>query len=83
MSIEQTTGRFGFHLTGGKREPVSTDPVVQIYVKSSALGRAADLPISPNFVTAVEIGRFIDEAILALQEIRIEAQRALAAANPA
>ena len=82
MDIEQTKGRFGFHLAAGMHEAVSTDRVVQIYVKSSALSRAADLPISPHLMTAVEIDRFIDDAISALQEIRIEAQRALAAANP-
>jgi hypothetical protein len=82
MRVEETKGRFGFHLTGGKDEPRPTDINIQIYVMSSACSRAADLAISPHLMTAAEIDRFIDDAIAALQEIRAEAKRAPAQANP-
>lgn len=54
MLVEQTTGRFGFHLTGGNGEPSPKDAMVQFYVKSSALSRVADLAISPHLT---KIGR--------------------------
>ena len=82
MQIEETKGRFGFHLKGGRDESYPTVPVVQIYVKSSALSRSADLAISAHLMTGAEIDRFIDEAISALQVICIDAKSALAAANP-
>lgn len=81
MENEETIGQFGFHIVGGKDEPHPTDPNVQIYVRSSALSRSADLAISPHLMTATEIDRFIDEAVAALQEIRIDAKNALATAN--
>jgi hypothetical protein len=51
-------------------------------VKSSTLSRAADLPISPHLMTAVEIDRFVDNAILALEAVRNDAKSALAMAQP-
>jgi hypothetical protein len=81
MTVEMTKGRFGFHLAGGKNEPHSASPFVQIYVKSSALSRCADLAISPHLMNAGEIDHFISEAISALEELRAEAKKALAAAN--
>ena len=83
MQIEQTKGRFGFHLMGGSDEPHPSDPVVQIYVKSSTLSRSADLAISVRLTTATEIDQFIDDAIAALQAIGRDAKCALAAANSA
>ncbi|WP_072390875.1 hypothetical protein [Hyphomicrobium sp. CS1GBMeth3] len=77
MRIEETEGRFGFHLTGGKGECPAACANVQIFVKSSALSRAADLAISPHLMTAGEIDRFVDEAIASLQVIRMDAKNAL------
>ena len=82
MRVEETKGRFGFHLTDGKDEHRPTNVNVQIYVMSSAVSRAADLAISPHLMTAAEIDRFIDDAITALQVIRADAKRALAQASP-
>ena len=81
MQIEQTKGRFGFHLMGGSDESHPTDPFIQIYVKSSSLSRSADLAISVRMTKATEIDRFIDDAIAALQAIRSDAKGTLAAAN--
>jgi hypothetical protein len=81
MTLEMTKGRFGFHLAGGKHEPHSASPFVQIYVKSSALSRCPDLAISPHLMSAGEIDHFIREAINALEELGVEAKKALAAAN--
>jgi hypothetical protein len=81
MTFEETKGRFGFHLNGGIGGPQAKDAFVQFYVKSSALSRHADLAISPRLTTVAEIDRFIDEAIAALQAIRIDAKSGLGAAN--
>ena len=83
MQIEETRGRFGFHLSGDKDPSHLTDPVVQFYVKSSALSRVADLAISPHLTRASEIDRFIDDAISALEAVRNDAKCALAAMTPA
>lgn len=82
MKIEETKGRFGFHFVGGKKEAQLINANVQFYVKSSALSRSADLAISPHLMTAAEIDRFVDDAIAALQAIRLDAKSALATVNP-
>ena len=82
MQIEETKGRFGFHFSAGTDDWHPTGAFVQIYVKSSTLSRAADLPISPHLMTAVEIDRFVDNAILALEAVRNDAKSALAMAQP-
>jgi TPP-dependent pyruvate/acetoin dehydrogenase alpha subunit len=76
--IQETKGRFGFHLIGDedKRYPLHLN--VQFYVKSSALSRSADLAISPHLATDTDIDQFVDDAIAALQAIRVDAKRALA-----
>ena len=68
-------GEFGFHRGGGEHQ---TGPAayVQIYVKSSALSRA----ISAHLMTEAEIDEFMDDALAELEEIRIDAKKALAAA---
>jgi hypothetical protein len=81
MLIEETRGRFGFHLTSDKDQPHPTGPFLQIYVKSSAMSRVADSAISPHLTTASEIDRFIDEAMSALEVVRIDSKSALAAAT--
>jgi hypothetical protein len=81
MHLEATTGRFGFHLAGGKDEAHPTLAFVQMYVKSSALSRVADLAISTHLMTAGEIDQFIREAVAALETLGVEAKKALAAAN--
>jgi hypothetical protein len=81
MHLEATTGRFGFHLAGGKDEVHPTSAFVQMYVKSSALSRVADLAISTHLMTAGEIDQFIREAVAALEALGVEAKKALAAAN--
>jgi len=82
MRIEETKGTFGFHLTGGKDDPQAAYANVQIFVRSSALSRSADLAISPHLMTEGEIDRFVDDAIASLQAIRVDAKSALARANP-
>jgi len=82
MQIEETKGRFGFHFSAGDDDARPTGAFVQIYVKSSALSRVADLPISPHLMTADEIDRFVDNAILALETIRNDAKGALAMGPP-
>lgn len=77
MQIEETIGRFGFHLADGKDEPHPAYPVVQFYVKSSCLSRAADLAISERLATESDIDGFVDEAISALETIRADAKAAL------
>jgi hypothetical protein len=76
--IQETKGRFGFQLMGDadKRYPLHLN--VQFYVKSSGLSRTADLAISPHLATDTDIDRFVDDAIAALQAIRVDAKRALA-----
>ena len=74
-----TKGRFGFHRCSGVHE-TGTAAYVQIYVKSSALSRAPDLAISVHLMTAAEIDEFMDDALAELEEIRIDAKKALAAA---
>ena len=81
MHVETTTGRFGFHLVDGKDEPYPPVAFVQMYVKSSALSRSADLAISPHLMTAGEIEKFIREAVAALESLGVQAKKALAAAN--
>ena len=53
---------------------------MQIYVKSSALSRDADLAISVHLMTEAEIDEFMDGALAELEEIRIDAKKALVAA---
>jgi hypothetical protein len=80
MMIQETNGRFGFHLVDGKE--LGHLPVnVRFYVKSSALSRSADLAISPHLTTEADIDQFVDVAIASLQAIRGDAKRALATAN--
>jgi hypothetical protein len=78
---EMTKGRFGFHRGGGQRAPIPTAAYVQIYVKSSALSRAPDLAISAHLMTEAEIDEFVDDALAEFEEIRIDAKKALAAAD--
>ena len=73
-------GKFDFRRAGGEHEP-GTAPYVQIYVKSSALSRAPDLAISAHLMTEAEIDEFMDDALAELEEIRIDAKKALAAAT--
>jgi hypothetical protein len=75
-----TKGKFGFLRGGGEQEPSTAAAYVQIYVKSSALSRAPDLAISVHLMTEVEIDEFMDDALAELEEIRINAKKALAAA---
>lgn len=77
MRYEETKGTFGFHFTGGPGEPPAALANVQIFVRSSALSRKADLAISPHLTTAEEIDRFVDEAIASLQVTRVDAKNAL------
>jgi hypothetical protein len=72
-------GEFGFHRGGGGHE-AGAAAYVQIYVKSSALSRAPDLAISAHLMTEAEIDEFMDDALAELEEIRIDAKKALAAA---
>ena len=76
-----TKGKFGFHQCGGEHE-TGAAAYVQIYVKSSALSRAPDLAISSHLMTETEIDEFMDDALAELEEIRIDAKKALAAAAP-
>ena len=76
-----TKGKFGFHRGGGKHEPGPAATYVQIFVKSSALSRSPDLAISAHLTTEAEIDEFMDDAIAELEEIRITAKKALAAAD--
>ncbi len=75
-----TKGKFGFHRGGGKHEPGPAAAYVQIFVKSSALSLAPDLAISAHLLTEAEIDEFVDDALAELEEIRIDAKKALAAA---
>jgi len=52
----------------------------RIYVKSSALSRTPDLAISAHLMTEAEIDDFVNDAITELEEIRLDAKKALAAA---
>ena len=74
-----TKGKFGFHQCGGETETAAA--YVQIYVKSSALSRAPDLAISVHLMTEAEVDEFMDDALAELEEIRIDAKKALAAAS--
>ena len=82
MQIAETKGQFGFHFSAGDDECRPTVAFVQIYVKSSALSRAADLAVSPNLMTAAEIDSFVDAAISALEAVRNDAKSAMAMALP-
>lgn len=75
--IEETIGRFGFHCVGDNEQPRPAGANVRLYVKSSALSRAADLAISPRLTCEEDIDRFVDEAIAALEAIRVDAKDAL------
>ena len=75
-----TKGKFDFHRAGGKHEPGPAAAYVQIYVKSSVLSWAPDLAISAHLTTEAEIDEFVDDALAELEEIRIDAKKALAAA---
>jgi hypothetical protein len=81
MHLEMTKGTFGFHLAGGKGDPYAAHANVQIFVRSSALSRAADLAISPHMMSEAEIDRFVDDAIASLETIRGDAKRAIASAD--
>lgn len=81
MHIEMTKGTFGFHLAGGKDDPHAAHANIQIFVRSSALSRAADLAISPHLMSETEIDRFLDDAIASLQTIRADAKRAIVTAT--
>lgn len=83
MQIEETKGRFGFHLTGGGRELHRDETFVQFYVKSSCLSRVADLAVSPHLLTEAEIDAFVNDAVLALQGLRADAKAALRGKAPA
>jgi len=74
-----TKGKFGFHRCGGEHE-TGTAAYVQIYVKSSALSRAPDLAISVHLMTETAIDEFMDDALAELEEIRLDAKKALTAA---
>jgi hypothetical protein len=73
---EMTKEKFGFHRGGGKHEPSPAAAYVQIYVKSSTLSA-----ISVHLMTEAEIDEFVDDALAELEEIRIDAKKALAAAD--
>ena len=73
-----TKGKFGFHRSVGEHE-TGTAAYVQIYVKSSALSRAPDIAISVH-LTEAEIDEFMDDALSELEDIRIDAKKALTAA---
>ena len=64
----------------GKHEP-GPAAYVQIYVKSSGLSRAPDLAISVHLMTEAEVEEFMDDALAELEEIRLDAKKALAAAS--
>jgi hypothetical protein len=53
--------------------------LLQIFVKSSALSRMPDLAISAHLMTEAEIDDFMNDAITELEEIRLDAKKALAA----
>jgi len=74
-----TKEKFGFH-RGGSEHESGPAAYVQIYVKSSALSRAPDLAISTHLMTDAEIDEFMDDTLAELEEIRIDAKKALAAA---
>jgi hypothetical protein len=76
-----TKEKFGFHLGGGKHETGPAAAYVQIYVKSSALSRTPDLAISAHLTTESEIDEFMDDALAELEEIRIDAKKALGTAD--
>ena len=50
-------------------------------MKSSSLSRAPDIAISAHLTTEAEIDEFVDDALAELEEIRIDAKKALAAAS--
>jgi hypothetical protein len=79
--VGRTKEKFGFHSGGGKHEPGPAAAYVQICVKSSALSRAPDLAISAHLTTEAEIDEFMDDALAELEEIRIDAKKALIAAD--
>ena len=76
-----TKGKFDFQLAGGEYEPGPAVAYVQIYVKSSPLSRAPYLAVSAHLMTKAEIDEFMDDALAELEEIRIDAKTALAAAT--
>ena len=76
--IQETKGRFGFHLSGDEDKHYPLHLNIQFCVKSSALSRTADLAISPHLATETDIDQFVDDAIASLQAIRADAKRALA-----
>ena len=75
-----TKVKFGFHRGGGKYGLGPAAAYVQIYVKASALSREPDLAISAHLMTEAEIDDFTNDAITELEEIRLDAKKALAAA---
>ena len=75
-----TKGKFGFHQGSGRHEPGPAAAYVQIYVKSSALSWTPDLVISEHLMTEAEIDDFVNDEITELEEIRLDAKKALAVA---
>jgi hypothetical protein len=43
---------------------------------------STDLAISPHLMTAAEIDRLVEDAIVSIQAIRLDAKSALATADP-
>ena len=79
--IQETKGRFGFHLISDAHRYRPADLSIQFYVMSSSLSRRADLAISPHLATETDIDKFVDDAIASLQAIRVDAKRALTMAS--
>jgi hypothetical protein len=76
-----TKEKFGFHRGGSEHQSSPAAAYVQIYVKSSALSRAPDLAISVHLMTEAAIDEFMGDALAELEEIRIDAKKALAGAS--
>ena len=72
-------GKFDFRRAGGEHG-LGPAPYAQIYVKSSALSRFPDLAISAHLLSEAEIDEFMDDALAELEEVRIDAKKALASA---
>ncbi len=66
----------------GSDESYPTNAVVQVLVKSDVLNEEADLPISSQLMTAVEIDDFVEQSITNLRAVQTAAKAALESANP-
>jgi len=75
-----TKGKFGFHQGGGKHEPSPAASYVQDLREVERTQRTPDLAISAHLMTEAEIDDFVNDAITELEEIRLDAKKALAAA---